>query len=749
MKKSITFIILMFILSFQLHSDEIFPGSREVPVADFQADLTLIPVGSSINFSDLSTGEPTSWEWTFEGGVPSTFIGKVPPAVYYNSSGLYDVQLIVENIDDSDTLTKADYIEVVDYPAGWDYTQTGSSHIISIPASVIFFSTPLTAGDFIGVFYIDENGIEKCGGANVWDEVNNKTVLAFGDDATTTDVKEGFDEGEPFIWKVFFTDSITEKYAWATYNEALPNYDGKFYDNGLSSLTSIDTDPLLVNATADPENICLGDETQLNAETEGGTGNYTFAWTSNPVGFTSGLQNPVANPAQTTKYFIEVDDGNRVVTDSVVVELISPIAYAGPDQSTCESNPAILNGTATYYSSVFWSTNGDGIFIGQDQLNATYTPGILDITNGTVGLTLTAQPVDPCTNTATSSLIVTVILAATANAGENITVCYNQTNTGFVLDATVENASSILWETGGDGEFSSTAIEDPVYTPGDNDLIAGQATLTLSAGSIDPCTAVAEDQITLTFVFEPETFAGDDAEICPGDTYEILDATAENFSTLFWETNGDGGFDVNTILNPIYTPGGDDITNDSVELCLTAEPLDPCVVAAYDCLLLTIFNNHQVTIPAGWSGLSSFLDPNDPDVEDLMSTIVDDLMIMYNSEGQIYQPAYGVNNIGDWDSYSGYFIKLENETILNICGSPAESKSLNLVEGWNVIPVLSDVDVPVGDVFDAVSDKVVVIQEIAGTKLWYPDYGIYSLETLMTGKAYLVKLNEGTTITYP
>ena len=158
---------------------------------------------------------------------------------------------------------------------------------------------------------------------------------------------------------------------------------------------------------------------------------------------------------------------------------------------------------------------------------------------------------------------------------------------------------------------------------------------------------------------------------------------------------------------------------------------------------------HQITIPAGWSGLSSFLAPGDPDVEDLMSAIVEDLMMLYNFDGQIYQPAYGVNTIGDWDSYSGYFIKLENETTLNICGNPVDSKSLNLVEGWNVIPVLSDVDVSVGDVFDAVSDKVVVIQEIAGTKLWYPGYDIYSLETLVTGKAYLVKVTEDVTVTFP
>ncbi len=118
--------------------------------------------------------------------------------------------------------------------------------------------------------------------------------------------------------------------------------------------------------------------------------------------------------------------------------------------------------------------------------------------------------------------------------------------------------------------------------------------------------------------------------------------------------------------------------------------------------------------------------------------------MMYNADGPIYQPAYNANTIVNWNSYAGYVVKLENEVTLYICGSPVDSKMLNLVAGLNVIPVLND-----GDVFDAVSDEVVVIREILGTKLWYPAYGIYSLEILMAEKAYLVKVTDDVEITYP
>ena len=39
------------------------------PDADFTAKLTNIPTGCTNDFTDLSTGVPTSWLWTFTGGT--------------------------------------------------------------------------------------------------------------------------------------------------------------------------------------------------------------------------------------------------------------------------------------------------------------------------------------------------------------------------------------------------------------------------------------------------------------------------------------------------------------------------------------------------------------------------------------------------------------------------------------------------------------------------------------------------------
>jgi len=44
---------------------------------------------------------------------------------------------------------------------------------------------------------------------------------------------------------------------------------------------------------------------------------------------------------------------------------------------------------------------------------------------------------------------------------------------------------------------------------------------------------------------------------------------AENYNSLEWTTSGDGAFDDNTVLNPIYTPGPTDIENGNTLLTLT------------------------------------------------------------------------------------------------------------------------------------------------------------------------------------
>jgi PKD repeat protein len=86
------------------------------PVADFSGSPIEISAGSSVQFTDLSSYEPTSWLWTFEGGNPGTSNAQ-NPLVAYPVAGTYNVTLNVYNSGGSDDLMIIDYI-TVNQPSG-------------------------------------------------------------------------------------------------------------------------------------------------------------------------------------------------------------------------------------------------------------------------------------------------------------------------------------------------------------------------------------------------------------------------------------------------------------------------------------------------------------------------------------------------------------------------------------------------------------------------------------------------------
>jgi PKD repeat protein len=67
------------------------------PIAAITANLTSGCAGMTIQFTDASVGNPTSWNWTFEGGTPGTSTEQ-NPSVTYNTPGTYSVTLDAGNI---------------------------------------------------------------------------------------------------------------------------------------------------------------------------------------------------------------------------------------------------------------------------------------------------------------------------------------------------------------------------------------------------------------------------------------------------------------------------------------------------------------------------------------------------------------------------------------------------------------------------------------------------------------------------
>jgi hypothetical protein len=160
-------------------------------------------------------------------------------------------------------------------------------------------------------------------------------------------------------------------------------------------------------ATVGPELICNGDSIQLNAVAYGGSGNYTYSWSSIPPGFTSTEKSPKVTPAQNTTYVALISDGTHTNSDTTaMVDVKQPAtAFAGNDTTVCSYLPSIdLFGTATNYRTMGWTTSGDGHFSNNTSLNTTYIFGPEDYLNDTVDLILVAIPFPPCHGKAKSTI---------------------------------------------------------------------------------------------------------------------------------------------------------------------------------------------------------------------------------------------------------------------------------------------------------------------------------------------------------
>ena len=95
--------------------------NTNAPTADFIASATALNVGESINFTDLSTDNPTSWYWEFEGGTPATSTAQNPTGITYNAAGTYQVKLTASNSNGSDIETKTTYITVTNANFSLDF----------------------------------------------------------------------------------------------------------------------------------------------------------------------------------------------------------------------------------------------------------------------------------------------------------------------------------------------------------------------------------------------------------------------------------------------------------------------------------------------------------------------------------------------------------------------------------------------------------------------------------------------------
>jgi len=131
----------------------------------------------------------------------------------------------------------------------------------------------------------------------------------------------------------------------------------------------------------------------------------------------------------------------------------------------------------------------------------------------------------------------------------------------------------------------------------------------------------------------------------------------------------------------------------------------------------------------------------------MLSGLTDILIIVYNLNNTVYFPSQGIIPQDSWDNTSGYYLKTAHGEKWEICGNEPINGTIPLKLGWNLIPVLSTYPVTCAELFDPIT-QVMIVKEAVGTNLYWKTWNINTLEFLLPGKAYLVYSTDSASFTF-
>lgn len=106
--------------------------------------------------------------------------------------------------------------------------------------------------------------------------------------------------------------------------------------------------PMSISVITNHNSVCAGDPAIIEAIPSGGSGNYTYTWTSNPPGINYTTDIITVTPEITTTYFVEVTDSYTILNNQITITVYpTPIAEAGPEQEINMGTYTYLDGSVS------------------------------------------------------------------------------------------------------------------------------------------------------------------------------------------------------------------------------------------------------------------------------------------------------------------------------------------------------------------------------------------------------------------
>jgi PKD repeat protein len=160
------------VLVFGGSADPCTPTTPVAPVANFAASATSVAPATTVSFTDLSTGIPTSWAWSVSPATGWSYAGgsnasTQNPQIVFNTVGQYTVSLTATNAQGSDVETKNNYIVVAQVTGPCTASAVCDEYIATVSLNTI-------------------NNTSTCGNNGYTDFTSTSTSLAQGTAYTLT-----------------------------------------------------------------------------------------------------------------------------------------------------------------------------------------------------------------------------------------------------------------------------------------------------------------------------------------------------------------------------------------------------------------------------------------------------------------------------------------------------------------------------------------------------------------------------------
>ncbi len=255
-----------------------------------------------------------------------------------------------------------------------------------------------------------------------------------------------------------------EDMAIGDYSAELSVYSNDPDDPSITVPITMHVAEVSVSLTADDDMLCLGETANITSAMTGGSGTFTYTWTSDPAGFSSSDPNIIVTPDVTTTYFLSVFDGSITVEDNIIIQVNPiPVVSLGEDQSICLGDSVILDAGAGL-ASYLWNTGDTTQTITVDvtgEYSVLVTTEFGCTANDVFALEVQAAPEKPVITSGPASVdnYVATVSTYTCNITANAaTYQWSVTPTEAGTTTSTGTTADFTWTVGYTGSVSVTVV---------------------------------------------------------------------------------------------------------------------------------------------------------------------------------------------------------------------------------------------------------------------------------------------------